>query len=221
MSSSAEAAAQAAAKAGSNVKRVGKYEIGRTLGEGTFGKVKYAVNTETGEKVRCTGQAGGEWGVVARRSAERTCSIAHTRLPWALLCCRRRAGGHQDPGQGEDPEAEHGRADQEGDLHHEDGQARPRRQAVRGARVAHQGEQSRAEQRRAAGRGGGCGACCSYQVGGLPVANEPSALLSSRALHIRLAYVPFALPHARRSSLCWSSSRAASCLTRSSRRASA
>ena len=34
------------------VKRVGKYEIGRTLGEGTFGKVKYAVNTETGEKVR-------------------------------------------------------------------------------------------------------------------------------------------------------------------------
>lgn len=34
------------------VKRVGKYEIGKTLGEGTFGKVKYAVNTETGEKVR-------------------------------------------------------------------------------------------------------------------------------------------------------------------------
>lgn len=33
------------------VKRVGKYEIGKTLGEGTFGKVKYAVNTETGEKV--------------------------------------------------------------------------------------------------------------------------------------------------------------------------
>lgn len=30
----------------------GKYEIGKTLGEGTFGKVKYAVNTETGEKVR-------------------------------------------------------------------------------------------------------------------------------------------------------------------------
>lgn len=33
------------------VKRVGKYEIGKTLGEGTFGKVKYAINTETGEKV--------------------------------------------------------------------------------------------------------------------------------------------------------------------------
>lgn len=28
-------------------KRVGKYEIGKTLGEGTFGKVKRAVNTET------------------------------------------------------------------------------------------------------------------------------------------------------------------------------
>lgn len=32
-------------------KRVGKYEIGRTLGEGTFGKVKYATNTETNEAV--------------------------------------------------------------------------------------------------------------------------------------------------------------------------
>lgn len=32
-------------------KRVGKYEIGKTLGEGTFGKVKYAVNSETGEQV--------------------------------------------------------------------------------------------------------------------------------------------------------------------------
>eukprot|EP00252_Welwitschia_mirabilis_P021842 TRINITY_DN571_c0_g2_i1.p1 TRINITY_DN571_c0_g2~~TRINITY_DN571_c0_g2_i1.p1 ORF type:complete len:443 (-),score=104.28 TRINITY_DN571_c0_g2_i1:102-1430(-) len=31
--------------------RVGKYEIGRTLGEGTFAKVKFARNTETGESV--------------------------------------------------------------------------------------------------------------------------------------------------------------------------
>ncbi|MFS8035241.1 putative non-specific serine/threonine protein kinase [Helianthus anomalus] len=33
------------------VKKVGKYEIGRTIGEGTFAKVKFAKNTETGEAV--------------------------------------------------------------------------------------------------------------------------------------------------------------------------
>ena len=33
------------------VKKVGKYEMGKTLGEGTFGKVKYAVNAETNEAV--------------------------------------------------------------------------------------------------------------------------------------------------------------------------
>jgi ABC-type proline/glycine betaine transport system permease subunit len=33
------------------VKKVGKYEIGKTIGEGTFGKVKLAINTETNEKV--------------------------------------------------------------------------------------------------------------------------------------------------------------------------
>lgn len=32
-------------------KKVGKYEIGRTVGEGTFAKVKFAKNTETGEAV--------------------------------------------------------------------------------------------------------------------------------------------------------------------------
>uniref|UniRef100_A0A5B7A2D0 non-specific serine/threonine protein kinase n=1 Tax=Davidia involucrata TaxID=16924 RepID=A0A5B7A2D0_DAVIN len=31
--------------------RVGKYEIGKTLGEGSFGKVKYAKNVETGDSV--------------------------------------------------------------------------------------------------------------------------------------------------------------------------
>ncbi|KAJ1402027.1 Serine/threonine-protein kinase, active site [Sesbania bispinosa] len=36
---------------GSSRVRVGKYEIGRTLGEGNFAKVKFARNTETGENV--------------------------------------------------------------------------------------------------------------------------------------------------------------------------
>lgn len=33
------------------VKRVGKYEIGNTLGQGSFGKVKLATNTETKQQV--------------------------------------------------------------------------------------------------------------------------------------------------------------------------
>jgi len=32
-------------------RRVGKYEVGRTIGEGTFAKVKFAKNSETGEPV--------------------------------------------------------------------------------------------------------------------------------------------------------------------------
>jgi serine/threonine protein kinase len=31
--------------------RVGRYELGRTLGEGTFAKVKFARNVDTGENV--------------------------------------------------------------------------------------------------------------------------------------------------------------------------
>ncbi|OAY62092.1 CBL-interacting serine/threonine-protein kinase 9 [Manihot esculenta] len=38
-------------KAPSTRTRVGKYELGRTLGEGTFAKVKFAKNVETGENV--------------------------------------------------------------------------------------------------------------------------------------------------------------------------
>lgn len=32
-------------------KKLGKYELGKTIGEGTFAKVKFAQNTETGESV--------------------------------------------------------------------------------------------------------------------------------------------------------------------------
>ena len=32
-------------------RRIGKYELGRTIGEGTFAKVKFARNSETGEPV--------------------------------------------------------------------------------------------------------------------------------------------------------------------------
>lgn len=40
-----------AKKAGSAKMRVGKYEIGKTLGEGSFGKVKYGRHVETGQSV--------------------------------------------------------------------------------------------------------------------------------------------------------------------------
>jgi len=32
-------------------RRVGKYELGRTIGEGTFAKVRFAKDNETGEPV--------------------------------------------------------------------------------------------------------------------------------------------------------------------------
>ncbi|KAA8514894.1 hypothetical protein F0562_018073 [Nyssa sinensis] len=41
----------ASSSSGTGSTRVGKYELGRTLGEGTFAKVKFARNVETGENV--------------------------------------------------------------------------------------------------------------------------------------------------------------------------
>lgn len=40
-----------AKKAGATRMRVGKYEIGKTLGEGSFGKVKFGRHVETGHSV--------------------------------------------------------------------------------------------------------------------------------------------------------------------------
>ena len=126
------------------VKRVGRYEVGKTLGEGTFGKVKYAVNTETGEKVRASRARLGARGVsntrprcASRIPPSRLAGLATgptrhlarwrgdrvggrsraTRVAGASDSSAgslRSAGRHQDPGQGEDPEAEHGVPDQEG-----------------------------------------------------------------------------------------------------------
>ena len=39
------------ANGGSGRTKVGRYELGRTLGEGSFAKVKFARNPETGENV--------------------------------------------------------------------------------------------------------------------------------------------------------------------------
>lgn len=33
------------------MRKVGKYEVGRTIGEGTFAKVRFAKNVENGESV--------------------------------------------------------------------------------------------------------------------------------------------------------------------------
>ena len=39
------------AGAAARKKRVGRYEVGRTIGQGTFAKVKFAVDSETGAAV--------------------------------------------------------------------------------------------------------------------------------------------------------------------------
>ena len=50
-SSSSSAATAAAAANNHGRTRVGKYELGRTLGEGNFAKVKFARNVDTGDNV--------------------------------------------------------------------------------------------------------------------------------------------------------------------------
>lgn len=48
MSSASTSAAEGAARGRT---RVGKYQLGRTLGQGSFAKVKFATHTETGDRV--------------------------------------------------------------------------------------------------------------------------------------------------------------------------
>ena len=52
---------------------MGKYEVGRTIGEGTFAKVKFAQNTETGESV-------------AMKVLDRSTIIKHKMIEQVALC---------------------------------------------------------------------------------------------------------------------------------------
>lgn len=56
------------------LRKVGKYEIGRTIGEGTFAKVKFAQNTETGESV-------------AMKILDRSTIIKHKMADQVLVFC--------------------------------------------------------------------------------------------------------------------------------------
>ena len=51
MASKSSSSSSAAAANNHGRTRVGKYELGRTLGEGNFAKVKFARNVDTGENV--------------------------------------------------------------------------------------------------------------------------------------------------------------------------
>ncbi|KAI3685223.1 hypothetical protein L6452_34461 [Arctium lappa] len=53
------------------VRKVGKYEVGRTIGEGTFAKVKFAQNTETGDSV-------------TMKLLDRASIIKHKMVTWSV-----------------------------------------------------------------------------------------------------------------------------------------
>lgn len=52
--------------------RVGKYELGRTIGEGTFAKVKFARNTDAGENVAMKIMAKST--ILKHRMVDQVCS---------------------------------------------------------------------------------------------------------------------------------------------------
>lgn len=55
------------------MRRVGKYEVGRTIGEGTFAKVKFARNTDTGENVAIKIMAKST--ILKHRMVDQVCSV--------------------------------------------------------------------------------------------------------------------------------------------------
>jgi hypothetical protein len=137
------------------VKRVGKYEIGKTLGEGTFGKVKYAVNTETGEKVRITdGSVGGDSlprrphtpgltsappspcaqvaiKILDKEKIQKQNMGAQIKKEVRLPLHSKFPSGVFPPSSTSSPSPPPSPfLPRRADLHHEDGQARERRQAV-------------------------------------------------------------------------------------------
>jgi len=54
------------------MRRVGKYEVGRTIGEGTFAKVKFARNTDTGDNVAIKIMAKST--ILKNRMVDQVCS---------------------------------------------------------------------------------------------------------------------------------------------------
>ena len=94
------------------VKKVGKYEIGRTLGEGTFGKCVYSARNV---QIFAPGRQNMRPPVRCAAQGQIRCKHGDQR-----------ARRHQDIGQREDPEAKYGRADQERNSGDENGQAAPR-----------------------------------------------------------------------------------------------
>ena len=112
------------------VKKVGKYELGRTLGEGTFGKVKYAVNT--GKFLVCVQFIS--FDVTTREIQARPASNKRSLYsPIPIIPVfpfknyrNERSSGNQGFGQGEDTKAKHGKPDKEGNFYYEDGKAQIR-----------------------------------------------------------------------------------------------